>query len=46
MWEGVEDITGSRHGQVARSCEDGNAASDTMQCGERSEQHRNCQLLN
>jgi len=46
MWECVEDSTGSRQGQVARSCEQGNAASDTMQCGERFEQQKNHQLLN
>ena len=46
MWECVADSAGSRQGEVARSREHGNAASDIMQCGERFEQQRNCQLLN
>jgi len=41
MWECVEDSTGSRQRQVVRSCEQGNSASDTMQCGERFEEQRN-----
>jgi len=41
MWKFVEDLIGSRQGQMARSCEQGNAASDPMQCGKRFEEQRN-----